>query len=358
MVSQTAPCNRGRITSRRKKRTLLVAGLLAVLVVTVLISRLHPRGNPPGGDEGRNFTLAGHTLPVQALAFSPDGATLNSAAAYLAATLTGLEVATWEVGTGHLLAKHRELPSTVHSLAFAPGGRRLAATVNDREVVLWDVTPWRERARLTLPVPFSNKLTFSDTEALLALTDLQGNVSVCDLPNGLAPSAIKAEAATALAFAPGGTLLAFGATAGDIGLWNPVTDQEIGVLRGHKHHVFALVFSLDGRLLASGDFGGTVQLWDVATKRPRATLIVSEDAIREEVVAVTFAPDGGTLAVAVGREVQLWDTATGRCLHRLTGHEGKVLCLAYAPDGARLASGGYDGTVRLWDLARSGPMRP
>src|SRR5262249_39156890 len=38
-------------------------------------------------------------------------------------------------------------------------------------------------------------------------------------------------------------------------------------------------------------------------------------------------------------------------VHILRGHEGAVRCIAYAPDGTRLASGGEDGTLRLWNLA-------
>src|SRR5262249_28653679 len=42
---------------------------------------------------------------------------------------------------------------------------------------------------------------------------------------------------------------------------------------------------------------------------------------------------------------------------RLRGHQKAVICVAFHPDGNRVASGAADGTVRVWDLARSGPPR-
>ena len=104
---------------------------------------------------------------------------------------------------------------------------------------------------------------------------------------------------------------------------------------------------------------GHVKLWDVAAKTLRASLPIANGGLsQDETAALAFSPDGGTLAVAVDRAVQLWDVAADRYVVLLEGHEGKVQCLAYSPDGRLLASGGYDQTVRLWDMARYRALSP
>ena len=48
--------------------------------------------------------------------------------------------------------------------------------------------------------------------------------------------------------------------------------------------------------------------------------------------------------------VSFWDVRTGTRLASRPEHRGTVRSLAFAPDGCSLATGGYDGTVRLLDV--------
>ncbi len=69
------------------------------------------------------------------------------------------------------------------------------------------------------------------------------------------------------------------------------------------------------------------------------------------VSAVAVAPDGSWLASgAWDNTVRIWDVATGRERATLKGHTGPVNAVAVAPDGSWLASGGAQ-TVRIWDVA-------
>ncbi|MEU6592204.1 helix-turn-helix domain-containing protein [Streptomyces sp. NPDC046881] len=153
----------------------------------------------------------------------------------------------------------------------------------------------------------------------------------------------------AVAFAPGGRLLATGSSDGTVRLWR-LTDHRTSATLTVPGRIRSLAFGPDGRTLAVTATDGPVRLWSPG-RSTRAVVLPGTRAAR----AVAFAPRGRTLAVAAADgTVQLWDTAgTPRRTARLTGHSGEVDALAFAPDGRTLASAGTDRTVRLWDAGRA-----
>ncbi|KAG7257891.1 hypothetical protein CRUP_007042, partial [Coryphaenoides rupestris] len=47
---------------------------------------------------------------------------------------------------------------------------------------------------------------------------------------------------------------------------------------------------------------------------------------------------------------RIWTVDDFRLRHTLTGHSGKVLAARFLLDNARIVSGSYDRTLKLWDL--------
>ena len=110
-------------------------------------------------------------------------------------------------------------------------------------------------------------------------------------------------------------------------------------------------YPLDLGCFIASTMDGKVTLWDTTTYQ-----VVSDYSMGNTVYSARCNP-GGTL-IAVGTdspEVAIIDPMTGGTSQKLVGHKSGIACLEWCPDAEyMLASGAYDGSVKIWDTRRGG----
>lgn len=120
---------------------------------------------------------------------------------------------------------------------------------------------------------------------------------------------------------------------------------------GQPENVHGAVVSPDGRLVAATT--EPLSVWEVGTGRRRFEVPAVPDPD-----GVAFSPDGKLLAAWDGSDLTVFDVRAGAVVRRLRnpGPDAMYRAVAFSPDGSRLAAGGDDGAVVVWDMATGGPV--
>lgn len=148
-------------------------------------------------------------------------------------------------------------------------------------------------------------------------------------------------------FTPDGKELAISLPDGGISFHDVTDGHEVGRLAASTAPA-AIAFSPDGKKIAlAAKMGREVEVYDRASGRLEQKL-----SHPEVVFHIVWRPgDSGQLAVSSrDTRVYLWDATTGRQIHALRGHEGIVPLVAFHPNGKILASSSRDFSVRFWDV--------
>jgi tetratricopeptide (TPR) repeat protein len=249
-------------------------------------------------------TLTGHPDEIEAVGFSPDGSLLATG------DLAG-RLRVWDARSGDLLteAGRDEPPGQIWRLQFGPAGEYLAAAGGN--MVVWAVHAAPGRASL---------------ERLCTLGTRPGSPGVIDL-----------------AARPGGTELVYVNRGGRLYAHDLALADEPRLLANAGTALRSLHFTPAGDRLTLLTPGGKLGDWDWRSQRMEYT------DRRAELLAVS--PDGRWAAIGeTGRNVAVVELPSGRDLFALPPEGSDVWCLAWAPDGTKLAVGLSDGGVALWDL--------
>jgi WD40 repeat protein len=145
-----------------------------------------------------------------------------------------------------------------------------------------------------------------------------------------------------LAYTRDGALLASPWEQHKAALLDPATGNVKGTIELGDDIILDCDFSGDGSRLAFAGDSGRITIWSVPNGSPIQTLRTSDRRCQ----GVRFSPDGRDLASLGPSNIKVWDALTGE--HRFL-IRGASQCLAYSPDGGRLAAAGDGSTIRFWD---------
>jgi WD40 repeat protein len=338
----------------------------------------------------------GHTSTIYDLEFNADGSLLAS---------TGADgsIRLWDMSDGSEMLNLSSSYDYINSVAFSPDGETLVSAGDDDAVRIWDVKDGTELVAITEFADAEgedlgytenmNTVAFAPEGAVFAVGSDDDHVRIYNL-DGEQQAIINTEYdVESLAFSPDGTQIATIGYDTTVALWDVASGEKIANAVGHSDDFGAVMFSPDSQTLIVGNSDGNAWLWDAAAPQPLGLLPVITQELSysaNNTTALVFAPDGSFVAFVDGFGVQIWepdfsaeritleadglsnnlaispdsrllayvgsqgvfvfDIATGDLLSHLSTHTDWVETIAWSPDQTMLASGGYDGTVRVWAI--------
>jgi WD40 repeat protein len=260
----------------------------------------------------------------------------------------------WDLGARQQLCWH-ELGDPAAIWSFSSSAHYIAA--GSDELCLWETSDGELRACWP-QASWVTALAFQPGGLLLASGHDDGSVRLWDHAGGrlayelrppLSPSGSgKDLAVSAVAFSVDGRKLAVAAEDRSIVVWDLTSGEMTGRLLGHTDRIPALAWHPDGRRLISAGWDATARVWDAVANLP--LILLNSHAAQVHVLALT--PDGQRLACADSASaVHLWAMGPYRTLAVQRDHARELRCLAFSPDGQSLASGGAGRVIHVWNAS-------
>ena len=314
------------------------------------------------------LTFLGHTGPVYAAAFSPDGNQIASAGydgrILLWKPVADVKGAAVKSTFDAALEGHT---APIDALQFSADGELLVTASHDNTVRLWDVKngklhetlrghSGRVRAVAMLPYPSATKgpSPSPPVKSRLISGGHDGHVKIWDLQGYREELVLGADIVHAhddsvlgVSFSPDGHKILSASRDRTARLWDRGSGKLLGEFQqGHHYLATTAVFFPDGARFLTAAVDNTARIWDVSTGMQVQTLDGTGVS-----AAAAISRDGKRIATGSERRTAfLWD-ARGNRLAETPDHQAEVTAVAFSPDGRTLFTGDELGRCRLWDAS-------
>lgn len=146
-------------------------------------------------------------------------------------------------------------------------------------------------------------------------------------------------------------LLLSGSADGHVRLWSLESWACLCLYKSHDGPIYRTLWGPHGHYFISGGYDKALRVWMQDHASPQRLLVGHDTAIS----AITWHPNGMYVFSAsdeTDKSIRMWSVATGACVRVFAGHTDHITALECAPNGKILASADLAGNIFFWDLAK------
>ncbi|KAG0037120.1 Dip2/Utp12 protein, partial [Gryganskiella cystojenkinii] len=288
------------------------------------------------GERLHSFEVQPDHAVVSAIACSNDGE-------LLASSYEDKTVRLWNIETSECLRILTSLQGLCLGVTFSPSGKTLAVTTSEG-IKTWDGASGKEQWTLEENITTRAPAVYSPDGLQIACGSQDSTVLLLDSVTGEIRRTLRGHLGdiSSVEFSPDGSQLASGSVDCTVRLWDSKTGECGPVFQGHTEPVLFVHFSASGRQIGSSSWDGTVRLWD-----SRASTLNLRPKSHQSSVTTYFVPGGCYIASKSLARAGIWARETGNLMYWLDIEEHNFVV---SPCGLQVATVGYSGVVKLWDV--------
>ena len=282
-------------------------------------------------------------IPVTAVAFSPDGNQLASSGYH--------EVLVWNTADGTLIRRISNVAERIYDLEFSADGSTLAVAAGTPgqlgEMKLFATADGQLIRTLVRARDAVFALSYSPDGQMLACAGADRSINVVKVADGAEVVRIEdhADWVMDVNWSANGQRLVSSSRDKTCKVFEAATGNPVITFSGHGEPVYSAAFLADGTTVVSGGSDRRLHIWNSAdAKEVRAISGFGGDIFRIQILL------GDLILSASGdRAVHEHKAADGVELRKLEGHNDWVYTLSVNLGRKLIASGSYDGEIRVWN---------